>query len=171
MNWNGPLLKTRQRSAVGLPARRRVDGTGEPGIVGSRSPRVMLAVQHPLRPAIVLLPASIAVIALFTLGVSLALTALSVYFADVREMYQAALPALLYMAPVIYPLSVVPERARWIVAWNPMTILIELMREPLYGGRAPSLHAFGTGSLIAVTSLAIGWAIFRRLAPRFESRW
>jgi ABC-type polysaccharide/polyol phosphate export permease len=95
---------------------------------------------------------------------------LSVFFADVREMVQAGLPALLYMTPVIYPISIVPASLRWIVERNPLTYLIEIVRAPIYYGQLPSSRTIAAALAVSLISLLGGWLIFRRLAPSFEGR-
>ena len=82
----------------------------------------------PLLMSLAFLPISLLLVGVFTFGASLALTAVSIFFGDVREMVQAGLPALLYMTPVIYPVSIVPERFRWLIEKNPLTYLIRIVR-------------------------------------------
>jgi ABC-2 type transport system permease protein len=168
--WNGPLMKRVRvpRSIFTLSAIL----SGLVNLVLSLVALliIMLIVRAPLFPSLLFLPVSLLVVGIFTLGVSLALTALSVFFADVREMVQAGLPALLYMTPVIYPASIVPQKFRWIVQRNPLTYLVEIVRAPIYDGRLPSTHTFAVALVLSLVSLAIGWMIFRRLAPSFEGR-
>jgi ABC-2 type transport system permease protein/lipopolysaccharide transport system permease protein len=131
---------------------------------------IMLAVRAPLHFSLVALPISLLIVGIFTFGVSLALTAASVFFADVREMYQAGLPALLYLTPAIYPIEIVPVQYRWLIEMNPLTFLVEIVRDPIYYGRIPSAHTFGIALALALGALIAGWMIFRRLAPWFDSR-
>lgn len=168
--WNGPLMKRVRvpRSIFTLSA----VASGLVNLVLSLVVllAIMLAVRAPLHASLIALPACLAVVGIFTFGVSLALTAASVFFADIREMYQAGLPALLYLTPAIYPISIVPARYRWLVELNPLTILVELVREPIYYGRIPTARTFGLALLFSLAVLWLGWTIFRRLAPRFDGR-
>lgn len=170
MAWNGPLMKRVRvpRSIFTLSA--AVSGLVNLALSLLVLVAIMLVVGAPLRPALVVLPLCLAVVFLFTFGASLALTAVSVFFADVREMYQAGLPALLYLTPAIYPVSIVPARFRWLVELNPLTFFVELVRDPIYDGRVPEPRTFGVSLALALASLAVGWMIFRRLAPRFDGR-
>jgi len=61
------------------------------------------------------------------------LSALHVYFRDVRYLVQAALLVWLYVTPVIYPLDAVGQFRRWVEA-NPMTGVVELYRAATVGG-------------------------------------
>lgn len=168
--WNGPLMKRVRvpRSVFTLAAIL----SGLINLVLSLIALliIMLIVRAPLFPSLLFVPVSLLVVGTFTLGASLALTALSVFFADVREMVQAGLPALLYMTPVIYPVEIVPLQYRWIVQRNPLTYLVEIVRDPIYYGRLPGIHTFAVALVLSLISLAIGWMIFRRLAPGFEGR-
>ncbi len=61
---------------------------------------IMIVRGAPIRPTVLFLPVAFIIIAVFTLGVSLLLSALAVYFEDVSQMYQAATMALMYLTPM-----------------------------------------------------------------------
>ncbi|HEV7919339.1 MAG TPA: ABC transporter permease [Thermoanaerobaculia bacterium] len=167
--WNGHLMKR-----VRVPLSIFTISTAVSGLVNLFLSMVvlfaiMLALRVPIRPAVLYLPISLLILFVFTLGVSLALTAISVYFGDVREMVQAGMPALMYLTPIIYPIAIVPERYQWIVRSNPLMYIVELVRLPIYYRLVPSIRIAGGGAMAAVFSLIIGWMIFRHLAPRFHA--
>ena len=128
---------------------------------------IMLVMGAPIRPAVLFLPVSFAIIACFTLGVSLLLSALAVYFDDVSHMYQVATIGLMYLTPIIYPISIVPYKWMWLIRLNPLTQLFKLARDPIYGGTLPELHILLPAILVSVTALAVGWVVFHRLARGF----
>jgi ABC-type polysaccharide/polyol phosphate export permease len=170
ISWNGPLMKR-----IRVPRSIFTLSAALSGLVNLALSLVvlliiMLIVHAPLRPSLVVLPASFVILGIFTFGISLGLTALTVFFADVREMYQAGLPALLYLTPAIYPISIVPERFRWLVQLNPITFFVEIVRDPIYNGRLPQLRTFSLALAFAFAALIGGWMIFRRLAPYFDGR-
>jgi ABC-2 type transport system permease protein len=113
---------------------------------------------------------SVLILAVFTLGVSLFVSSLSVYFHDVREMYQVAMVGLMYLTPIVYPREVVPEKYRWLIDANPMTPLLELLRAPIYNGRLPDEHTLLVSSISALVALVVGWQLFRRLSNGFYVR-
>ncbi|MBV9494998.1 MAG: ABC transporter permease [Acidobacteria bacterium] len=169
VSWNGHLMKR-----VRVPLSIFTISTAISGIVNLLLSLIvlfgiMLVLRVPLRPAVLYLPVSLTILFVFTLGVSLALTAISVYFGDVREMVQAGMPALMYLTPVIYPITIVPERYQWVVRSNPLMYIVELVRLPLYYKLVPSVRIAGGGALVAVIALVGGWMIFRHLAPRFHA--
>ena len=81
---------------------------------------------------LLLLVPAIALIAVFTASLTLVLSALHVYFRDMRYIVMAALMAWLYLTPVIYPLDKVPGLAPWL-RLNPTTGVVELFRAATVG--------------------------------------
>jgi homopolymeric O-antigen transport system permease protein len=128
---------------------------------------IMLLRGAPIRPAILFLPVSVMILGTFTFGLSLALSAIAVYFLDLREMYSVALTALMYLTPIIYPASIVPERFRLFFALNPFVYMIDVVRTPVFDGTLPSNHTLAIATALAVVSLIAGWEIFRRLSRGF----
>lgn len=131
---------------------------------------IMLAVGMPLRPAMLFLPISFVILAIFVLGVSLGLSSLSIYFDDVAQMYQVAVTGLMYLTPIMYPISIIPERFLWLVRDNPLTTLFELVRLPIYQGELPGIRLVAVSLALALGALAVGWLIFRRLSTGFYVR-
>jgi ABC-type polysaccharide/polyol phosphate export permease len=68
---------------------------------------------------------------------------------------------------VIYPLEVVPERFRQVLAFNPLLYFIEIVRAPVYEGVLPAVSSLAIASALAVLALVIGWGVFRRLSRGF----
>jgi ABC-type polysaccharide/polyol phosphate export permease len=167
--WNGPLMKR-----VRVPPSMFTLASTVSGLVNLALSLVMLfaimaITGAPLRPALAFLPVSLVLVGLFTFGASLALTAITIFFGDVREMVQAGLPALMYLTPIIYPISVVPDRFRWLIKLNPLVYITEVVRDPIYYGIVPSPTTLLVATVVSLGSLAIGWMIFRHLAPRFHA--
>jgi ABC-2 type transport system permease protein len=128
---------------------------------------IMLATGAPICLTVLFLPVSFLLIAMFTLGVSLLLSAVAVYFEDVQHMYQVATVGLMYMTPIIYPIGIVPFRWLWVIRANPLTQLFKLARDPVYGCSLPGGHVILASGAAAVISLVIGWVVFHRLARGF----
>jgi ABC-2 type transport system permease protein len=128
---------------------------------------IMLVVGAPISPAMLFLPVSFVIIGMFTLGVSLGLSALAVYFDDVSQMYQVGTIGWMYLTPIIYPISIIPERYLWLIQLNPLTQLFKLARYPIYQSSLPSLELTAVCTLVSLVTLAIGWLVFHRLARGF----
>jgi len=124
--WNGGLMKK-----VRVPKSIFAISTTISGLVNlclAYLPLfvIMLVLDAPIRPAVFFLPVAFLIIGVFTLGVSLLLSALAVYFEDVSHMYQVATIGLMYMTPIIYPISIIPYKYLWVIRANPLTHLFKL---------------------------------------------
>jgi ABC-type polysaccharide/polyol phosphate export permease len=87
-------------------------------------------------------------------------------FADIVPIYQTALTAWLYLTPIIYPLTALPDSYRRILVLNPMTHLVEAFRTPIYQGTIPSGNVLITSTVAGIGTLLIGWLIFERYSDR-----
>jgi ABC-type polysaccharide/polyol phosphate export permease len=131
---------------------------------------IMLFMRHPFTPALLWLPLAILLVAMFTLGLSLFVSTLAVYFVDVVDLYSILMTVWFYLTPVIYPLEIVPEKFAPLVAWNPMTFMLDLFRSIIYEGVAPTAQAWGIAAGLAIFSLGLGWLVFTRKANDFAYR-
>jgi ABC-type polysaccharide/polyol phosphate export permease len=167
--WNGPLMK-RVRVPLSIFTLALVlAGLVNVGLSLVVLFAIMLATGAPIHATLWFLPAGILLVAVFTLGVSLALTAISIFFGDFREMVQAGMPALMYLTPIIYPVSIVPDRFRWLMKINPLTYIVSVVRDPIYYGILPSPATLLIAGVLAAGSLSIGWIVFRAMAPHFHA--
>jgi lipopolysaccharide transport system permease protein len=99
------------------------------------------------------LPLVIAPLALLCLGVVYACSALGVYLRDLAQVVGFLALTLLFISPVFYPASAVPEEWRFVIALNPLATFIEMTRGALLFGTLPS-----PSSLAAVWALGLGAA-------------
>ena len=84
---------------------------------------------------VVLLPLPVALTILATLGFAYTLSALTILYRDFRYVIPFMVQALMYVSPVIYPVSLLPTRFQWVLAINPMTGIIEAYRSAILGRR------------------------------------
>jgi ABC-type polysaccharide/polyol phosphate export permease len=97
-----------------------------------------------------------------------ALAALQVFIRDVEHVLLPVLMILMYVTPILYPLTLVPEHLRpWIEA-NPFSWLVGRLRDSLLDGRL-ALEWGDAAAVVAATAIFLGgrW-VFRRLSPQFE---
>jgi len=102
-----------------------------------------------------LLPLLLAPFALFCLGLTWFLSALSVFVRDISQVIGLLVMALMFMSPLFYPVNAIPEGYRWIFSFNPLTFPIEMSRQLLIWGELPDWSGLGEYTLFA---LAIAWA-------------
>jgi ABC-type polysaccharide/polyol phosphate export permease len=128
---------------------------------------IMIFTGHPLKPALLFLPVSILLVALFTLGAGLLLSPLAVFFSDVVEMIGVVLSILMYLTPVIYPMSILQgtKYYSW-VRFNPVRSILEVFRDPIHQGEIPPLSHLAVCAGIALVALIVGAIAFRRSSDR-----
>jgi ABC-2 type transport system permease protein len=127
---------------------------------------ILIVTGHPLTPALFFLPVSIAIATLFTLGAGLLLSPLAVFFYDVVEVVGVVMALALYLTPVMYPMTILPERFRWLVRFNPVRSILEIFRDPIYYGKIPPLSHLSVATAVALAVFVLGYYSFRRSAPR-----
>ncbi len=108
------------------------------------------------------------VMAVAVTGVALLLAALQVFIRDVEHVLMPLLMILMYLTPILYPLTLVPEGMRPWVAANPFGWVVERMRDAIIAGRLAPHWSDAAAVLVAVALFAGGLAVFRRLSPHFE---
>jgi ABC-type polysaccharide/polyol phosphate export permease len=128
---------------------------------------ILLVTHHPITPALLFLPVSILLAALFTLGAGLLLSPLSVFFSDVVELIGVLLSILMYLTPIFYPMKILEgSRYRPLVRFNPVRSILEVFRDPIYLGKVPPLSHLSVCFGIALAALVIGGIAFRRSSDR-----
>ena len=100
---------------------------------------VIVATGTPVSWTIVLFFMPIIYIFLFSLGMGLLLSALVVTFRDLQHLYGVLITAWTYLTPIFYPIEMLPGWVRTIVSLNPLTNIIEMLREVVMYGMVPSV--------------------------------
>lgn len=114
-----------------------------------------------------LLPLILLPIALFSLGLTWALAALGVYLRDVAQVVGIFTTALMFLSPIFYPVSALPEAYRPLMQLNPLTPGIEQARDILFWGRLPDLNTFGLSMLSGLLVAWAGFACFQKIRKGF----
>lgn len=120
-----------------------------------------------------LLPIVIFIQFFLVVGMTLLVSALNVFFRDLQHLITIIMMVWFFGTPIIYPLSMVPERFQFIMKINPMTIYAAYYRNIFYYVKYPEGAGFPTVletlSALGITLLIffIGYYIFKRLEPRF----
>ncbi len=121
----------------------------------------------PLSISIVYLPVIIFLFFIITLGTSLILASLNVYYRDIQYIWALVLQIGFFATPVIYPLSVFPPYLLKILSYNPLAQVIFLARDVTLYSKVPNLASFTFVFFIAIVILGTGYAVFMRLEPKF----
>lgn len=116
---------------------------------------------------VVLAPLVLAPLAVLSMGLAWMLASLGVYLRDVSQTIGVLTMALPFLAPVFYPLSMLPDRLRPWIKLNPLTVIIEQARVVLIEGRLPDWTALGAYMLIAMAVAWAGYAWFQNTRKGF----
>jgi lipopolysaccharide transport system permease protein len=103
---------------------------------------------------------------LIVIGFSLGSSVLFLRYRDLNQVWDVVSQAGFFLAPVIYPLTILPERFHFYLYLWPPTAVIEFSRAVLVRGVMPTGLAHLCLAVMTALSLAIGWMLFRRLSPR-----
>lgn len=108
------------------------------------------------------------ILAIALTGIALFLAALQVFIRDVEHVLMPVLMILMYLTPILYPLSLVPADVRPWVAANPFGWLVDRLRDALLDGRLALQWGDAVALTVALTLFYAGRWVFRRLSPHFE---
>jgi len=86
-----------------------------------------------------LLPLIVMPFVMFIMGLSWALASLGVYLRDVSQIIGVITSVLMFLSPIFYPVSALPENYRHLLYLNPLTPVVEMTRDVLYWGKIPDL--------------------------------
>jgi lipopolysaccharide transport system permease protein len=114
-----------------------------------------------------LVPVFALLLLLFTLGVTLATSALNVFYRDVNPVVQIGLQLWLYLTPVAYPLSAVPPAYRPFFLLNPLTGVVEGLRAVLIFNRAPEWDVVGISAALILGLLLCSAVLFKKTDKYF----
>ena len=114
-------------------------------------------------PYIVLVIPTIAVLVMFTLAVSLVLSAVQVRYRDVGVAMPLVLQLWMFAGPVVYPLSAVPAKWQWLYMLNPMVGVIESFRRVVVQGVPPHYQALAVSAVVSMVLLPIAFVYFKHV--------
>ncbi|MBP3841850.1 MAG: ABC transporter permease [Bacilli bacterium] len=114
-----------------------------------------------------LLPYIFICLLLFTIGVGLFLSCVSVFLRDVFYIYGIIITIWNYMTPVFYSIEILPKTLQTIFKFNPMYQFLTTTREIVLFGNNPGLMNLGILGLISVVTLLIGGIVFKKNQDKF----
>jgi len=116
---------------------------------------------------IVLVPIVILPLIILILGFAWILASLGVFLRDVGQTVVLLTTVLMFLSPVFYPVSAVPEKLRPILMLSPPSFIIEQMREIIIWGRLPNWTGLLVYMVIAVVVAWTGFALFQKTRKGF----
>lgn len=112
--------------------------------------------------ALLVLPLLILLMVLTAAGIGMWLSAMAILYRDIRHALQFIIQLLMYAAPVVWPVSLVPEKYRLLFGLYPMAGVIEGFRSALIATHPIPWDLIGMGTLSAVIVAVSGAFYFRR---------
>ncbi|EMM3426589.1 ABC transporter permease [Klebsiella aerogenes] len=106
---------------------------------------------------IFLLPVILIPFILMVMGLSWFLASLGVYLRDVNQIVGIATMVLMFLSPIFFPTSALPESVRPLLSLNPLAQFIEQARDVMYWGRIPAFVPYFIGLIV---NAIIAWAGF-----------
>ena len=106
------------------------------------------------------------VMGVLIIGFSLGGSVLFLRYRDLNQVWDVVTQAGFFVAPIIYPIGVIPERFQFYLYVWPPTVVIEFSRSVLVDGRIPSLRGHLDLGAVAIGVACLGVVIYRRFAPR-----
>ncbi len=100
-------------------------------------------------------------------GTGLILASLYVYYRDLNQIWDVILQIGFFLSPIMYTMSLVPEKYVFYYMLNPITVLIGMYRDIFLNGSIPKISDFIFVLTVGVILLIFGTALFKRLSRRF----
>ena len=106
-------------------------------------------------------------ILLFTIGISLLLSCVSVFLRDIFHIYGILITLWNYLTPVFYSVEILPKKLQFIMNFNPLYQFIDAVRTIVLYGKMPTIESILCITAFAVGMLLIGSAVFRSKQDKF----
>jgi lipopolysaccharide transport system permease protein len=112
---------------------------------------------------VLLFPLPLLQVAILSLGVSLVMAASTAKYRDLVHLNQFIIQIWMFVTPIIYPLSKIPQQWHWLVWANPMSVPVEAFRIILLGHGTLRLTEVIISLAITILVLFAGIAVFQRV--------
>lgn len=128
---------------------------------------IFLITRTPLTWTALLIPIPMIYTLIFSAGMGLLLSALTVYFRDILHLYAVLLTAWMYFTPTFYPINALPVTMQDLIKINPLYHYVSYARDVLMYNTIPSLETNLICMIYALVSLFIGIVVFKKLQKNF----
>lgn len=128
----------------------------------------LIFVNQALPWTIILLPLIVFPLMLFALGISWIISSTTVYVRDVSQIIGPITLILLFVSPVFYPVSSLPDNFQFLLYLNPITWAVEQSRNVILWGLVPGITGYLSYTIISILIGWFGYLWFRRLRPGFS---
>lgn len=128
---------------------------------------VFLILQVHIHWTILLFPIPMIYALVFSLGLSLILSSINVFFRDVGHLYAVWVTAWMYFTPIIYPITALPQVMVSLIKLNPLYYYVEYIRDVMLYGNIPTLQDNIICIGFSLMTLLIGLLVFKKKQDKF----
>lgn len=115
-----------------------------------------------------LIPLILIPFVLMVIGFTWTLASLGVYLRDIAQFIAIITSVLMFLAPIFYPITAVPEKYRYLLLFNPLTPAVEGARDVLFSGTFPNLVMYLVYLLVSMLVAWLGFAWFQKTRKGFS---
>jgi len=101
------------------------------------------------------------------MGAGLILSTIFVFFRDMGHLYSVVLMILMYMTPIFYPASIIPDKYHWIIELNPLYPVLKMFRDLMINGQLFEWYELLIAGVYAVIYFVVGVFVFYKKQDRF----
>jgi len=150
-----------------IPTSAALSGLVDFGIASIVLLGMMAYYRIPLSWGFLLWPVLLVPLVLLALGVGMMLAALNVRYRDIKYTIPFMVQLWLFLTPIIYPTSIIPERFRALSAFNPLSGIIEAFRSSFLPTRHVDWHMLGISVAVVLVVFVLGATYFRKVEKTF----
>jgi len=127
----------------------------------------MLVLRHGIPLTILWLPLILVPYCLMVAGISWFLASLGVYVRDVGQILGTIVTAMMFLSPIFYPVSALPQRVQTLVLINPVATPVELARNAIVFGERPHFTILAIYCLASIVVCWLGFVWFQKTKKGF----
>jgi lipopolysaccharide transport system permease protein len=116
---------------------------------------------------LILFPVLVLVMGFMGLGFGMIISAMTTKYRDLQYLVQFGVQLLMYATPVIYPISEIPQKYRWIIMANPMSGVVETFKYSFLGTGTFSVGMLTYSVITTIMLFVLGLLIFNRTEKNF----
>lgn len=122
---------------------------------------------HSLQWTVIFIPLVLLPLVILTLGCAWMLASLGVFIRDVGQTIGIVTTVMMFLSPVFFPVTSLPEVYRPLIMANPLTFIIEQAREVLIWGHLPNWIGLGIYAVVATVVAWVGYVWFQKTRKGF----
>ena len=133
-------------------------------LIISMIPLLIVSLISGIRPTLsfLLIIVPIVCISVFSLGIGMLLSISMTFFRDTQYLWSVICMLWMYLTPIFYPVSILPDKVAWIIKINPLYYFIDFMRTCIIDGTSPGLDIYVACFAWSISAFILGTYVFIR---------